>query len=149
MLTIEARPSEVHAATRVSRPQAWVARDARGQGRRTRLKLWLELPAAGAGEPQRTAIEKALVDKKNGRQMGPVKWHFTGSVESSPDDPEKPEKVYGADLTGTLITVFPMSKQTVLQSSLTMKDEGLLKLETNKNLLPAEGTPVRLILEVK
>jgi hypothetical protein len=66
----------------------------------------------------------------------------------SKPDPNKEEKVYGADLTGTLIAIFPVTDQTVLQTNLTMKEEKYVKLETNKKLLPKEGTPVRLILEV-
>ena len=64
-------------------------------------------------------------------------------------DPDKPAKVYGADLTGTLITIFPVTDETVFQTNLTMKEESLLKLETNKNVLPAEGTPVKLRIELK
>jgi hypothetical protein len=30
-----------------------------------------------------------------------------------------------------------------------MKEEPLLKLETNKNLLPEEGTPLQLVIQVK
>jgi hypothetical protein len=65
-------------------------------------------------------------------------------------DPNKPEKVYGADLpnNGTLIAIFPVTDQTVFQSNLTMKEEKYVKLETDKKLLPREGTAVKLILEV-
>ena len=48
----------------------------------------------------------------------------------------------------TLISIFPVTNQTVFQTNLTMKDEPYLKLETDKNLLPKEGTPVKLIIEV-
>ena len=50
--------------------------------------------------------------------------------------------------TGTLIAVFPVTDETVLQSSLTMKEEKYLKLEVNKDVLPKEGEPVKLVLEV-
>ena len=63
-------------------------------------------------------------------------------------DPSKDDKVYGADLTGTLISIFPVTDQTVLQTNLTLKEEKFVKLETDKRLLPKEGTPVKLILEV-
>ena len=63
-------------------------------------------------------------------------------------DPNKEAKVYGADLTGTLIAIFPVTDQTVFQTNLTMKEEKYVKLETNKKLLPKEGTPVKLVLEV-
>ena len=63
-------------------------------------------------------------------------------------DPEKDDKVYGADLTGTLMAIFPVTNETVFQTNLTMKEEKYLKLETNKEILPPEGTPVKLIIEV-
>ena len=93
-------------------------------------------------------IEKVLVDRKTGKPMPTLKWHFTGSVMKQPD-PEKDEKVYGADLTGTLISIFPVTDETVIQSSLTMKDEPLIKLETDKKLLPAEGTQATLLIVAK
>ena len=63
-------------------------------------------------------------------------------------NPDKDEKVYGADLTGTLISIFPVTNETVFQTNLTMKEEKYVKLETNAKLLPKEGTAVKLVLEV-
>jgi hypothetical protein len=57
--------------------------------------------------------------------------------------------VYAADLSGTLIAIFPVTNETVFQSSLTMADEPSLKLETDKTLLPAEGTAVTLVIRIK
>jgi hypothetical protein len=111
------------------------------------VKVYLEIPGAD-GSSQRLAIEKTLVDKKTNKPMPVLKWHFTGSDMKKPN-PEKNEVVFGADLTGTLIALFPVTNDTVVQTNLTMKDEPILKLETNKSVLPAEGTPVRLIIEVK
>src|SRR5205807_8207278 len=106
------------------------------------------LQFAGAdGRERRVSIEKTLVGEKTGRPMPKVKWRFTGSVLSKPAA-DKEEKVYGADLSGTLISIFPVTNETVLQTSLTWDDEKYLKLETDKKLLPKEGTPVKLVLEV-
>ena len=80
--------------------------------------------------------------------MPPIKWHFTGSVMKQPD-PERPLKVYGADYGGTLIALFPVTDETVLQSNLTMAEEPLLKMDTNKLMLPAEFTPAKLIITAK
>ncbi len=90
-----------------------------------------------------------MLDPKTGKKMNKsvMQWRFTGSVMSQPD-PNKPETVYGADLTGTLISIFPVTNQTVFQTNLTMAEEKFLKLETDKKLLPKEGTPVKLIIEV-
>jgi hypothetical protein len=63
-------------------------------------------------------------------------------------DPNKEERVYGADLTGTLIAIFPVTNETVFQTNLTMKEEKYLKLETNTKVLPKEGTPVKLVIVV-
>ena len=75
-----------------------------------------------------------------------MKFRFTGSAMTQPD-PTKSEKRYGADLSGTLIAIYPVTNETVCQTSLTMKEEKYLKLETNKELIPKEGTPVKLIIE--
>jgi hypothetical protein len=100
------------------------------------------------GSTDRQPIEKLIVDRKTGKAMPKLKWHFTGSVMTQPD-PDKPEKVYGADHTGTLIAIFPVTDETVLQTGLTMKEEKLIKLETNKKLLPAEGSEVTLVIVAK
>ncbi len=42
-----------------------------------------------------------------------------------------------------------MTDETVLQTGLTMKEEKLIKLETNKKLLPAEGSDVTLVIVAK
>jgi hypothetical protein len=57
--------------------------------------------------------------------------------------------VYGADLTGTLITLLPVTNETMIQSNLTAEDEPKYKLETKKSVLPKEGKPAKLIIEVK
>jgi len=61
---------------------------------------------------------------------------------------DQKEDVYGADLTGTLVTIFPVTNEVVLQTNLKFDDQNFLKLETDKKLLPKEGTPVKLIIEV-
>jgi hypothetical protein len=88
------------------------------------------------------------VFRDSGKPIPALKWYYTGSVMKQPD-PEKDEKVFGADLTGTLLTLLPVTDETVMQSSLTAADETQYKLETNKNLLPKEGAPAKLIIEVK
>jgi len=110
------------------------------------LKIYLEWKGEG-GSPKKVSIDKLLVDPKTKFPFPKnVKFRFTGSVMSK-IDPNKPETKYGADLTGTLIAIYPVTDETVCQSSLTMKEEKFLKLETNTALLPPEGTAVKLILE--
>ena len=45
--------------------------------------------------------------------------------------------------------MIPVTNETVIQTNLTMKDEPILKLETDKKTLPPEGTPVKIIIEVR
>jgi hypothetical protein len=90
-------------------------------------------------------LEKTLVDKKTGKTMPTLKWRFTGSAMKQLD-PNKPDLSYGADTTLTLIGIFPVTNETVIQSNLTMKDEPIVKMETNKAILPPEGTPVKLVI---
>ena len=122
---------------------------AKGEGAKAdgpEVEVFIETTKDGATDRQ--PIEKLIVDRKTGKAMPKLKWHFTGSVMTQPD-PDKPEKVYGADHTGTLIAIFPVTDETVIQTGLTMKEEKLIKLETNKKLLPAEGTDVTLVIVAK
>jgi hypothetical protein len=107
----------------------------------------LEIPDAN-GRAKRVPIERTLLDPKTNKPMPKVKWRFTGSILSKPD-PAKDETVYGADLTGTLISIFPVTDETVFQTNLTMKEEKYLKLETDTKLLPPVGTPVKLVIKVQ
>jgi hypothetical protein len=149
VVTIEAKPSAVHKALvelglKPGRP---VMGESKEPPQGPEVNVYLEIPGTG-GEAKRVPIDRTLVDMRNGKPFPKtVRWRFTGSVLSQPD-PEKSDKVYGADLTGTLIAIFPVTDQTVLQTSLTMEFEKFLKLETNPRVLPKEGTPVKLVLEV-
>jgi outer membrane protein assembly factor BamB len=110
------------------------------------LRLLLEFPGPN-GRPRTIPVEKTLVDKRTGRPLPEVTWHFTGSVMREPD-PGKSEETFGADASGTLIALFPVTDETVIQSSLTMVEESLLTLDTDKAVLPPEGTEGRLIIAV-
>lgn len=147
IVTIEAKPSQVHKALEslgVKPGKPVMGGDGTPAG--PAVNIFIEV-AEGGGVPKRIPIEKTLVDPKTNKPMPKVEWRFTGSVMSQPD-PEKDDKVYGADLTGTLISIFPVTNETVFQTSLTMKEEKYLKLETNKEVLPKEGTPVKLVIVV-
>jgi hypothetical protein len=147
VVTIDMKPSEVHKAL-VSlgvKPGKPVMGESKTPPEGPEVNVFLEVP--GPGGPRKIPIERTLVDPKSNKPMPKVKWRFTGSVMTKPD-PNKDEMIYGADATGTLIAIFPVTDQTVMQTSLTMKEEKFLKLETNKELLPKEGTPVKLIIEV-
>jgi hypothetical protein len=148
VVTFEAKPSEVHKALEGLglKPGKPVMGQSDKPPQGPAVKLFLEVPGE-EGRTRRLPIEKVLLDPKTNKPMPKVEWRFTGSAMTQPD-PNKPDKVYGADRTGTLISIFPVTDQTVFQSSLTMKEEPYVKLETNKKLLPKVGTAVKLVIEV-
>ncbi len=142
------RPSDLHKALEaLGLEPGQPARGEEGKASGPELKLFLEFKDP-EGKDQRIPLEKALVNRATGKPLAPLTWHFTGSVPRQPD-PEKDEKAYGADLTGTLIALFPVTDDVVIQSNLTLKDEPVLKLETDPKVVPKEGTPARLVIEVK
>jgi len=148
VVTFSAKPSEIHAALvglgmKPGKPA--LGEDAAAAG--PEVKISLEMPGPD-GSPKVIPIEKTLVDRKTGKPLPPLKWIFTGSAVKEAA-PGKTDKVYAADNSGTLIAIFPVTDETVFQTHLTMKEEPLLKLETNTKVLPAEGTAVKLIIEVK
>ena len=147
VVTFDAKPSDIHKALESLGLKA--GKPAKGEGAAAagpEVKIFLDLPSPG-GLSKRTPIEKALMDRKTAKAMPPLKWIFTGSVMKQPD-PNKPETVYGADTTGTLIAIFPVTDETVFQTNLTMKEEPLIKLDTNPKVLPEIGTDVKLVIQV-
>lgn len=147
VVTFDAAPSEVHKALESLGLKP--GKPAKGEGgvpSGPEVKIFLDLPGAG-GLAKRIPVERALVDKKTGKAMPTIKWLFTGSVVKQPD-PTKPDKVYAADQTGTLIAIFPVTDETVFQTSLTMKEEPLIKLDTNAKSLPEVGVDVTLVIQV-
>jgi hypothetical protein len=147
VVTIDIKPSEVHKALESLglKPGKPVMGESKELPAGPEVTVALLIPGAD-GKTRRVPIEKTLLDPKTNKPMPKVKWRFTGSSLSKPA-PDKDEQVYGADLTGTLIAIFPVTSETVLQTNLTMKEEKYLKLETDKNLLPKEGTSVKLVIE--
>ena len=143
------KPSQLHAALESLGLKP--GQPVRGQGTKPtgpQLRLALEIPDK-PNQPRRIPIEQALVDMRTNKPLAtPITWHFTGS-NLRQIDPESDAKTYGADITGTLITVFPVTDDTVIQSSFSSKDEVSLKLEINREILPKEGSPIRLIIEAK
>jgi hypothetical protein len=147
LVTIEIKPSEVHKALESFGLKPGTA--VRGEGKEPQgpeVEMFLEFLDRD-GRSKRVPIERTMIDPKTNKPMPKVKWRFTGSIMSKPD-PAKDETVYGADMTGTLISIFPVTDETVFQTSLTMKEEKYLKLESDTRLLPPIGTPVKLVIVV-
>ncbi|HYG74073.1 MAG TPA: FG-GAP-like repeat-containing protein [Planctomycetota bacterium] len=148
VVVFDSKPSEVHAALESIGLKAGAP--AVGEGAMSsgaEVKISLEVPGV-AGVPRLIPMEKLVVDTRTGKTLPKLKWHFTGSVMRQPD-PTKSEKVYGADQTGTLISLLPVTDETVCQLHLSLADGKPLRLDTNKELLPPEGTEVKLIIEAK
>jgi hypothetical protein len=146
VVTIDVNPSDVHKA--LESVGLKPGKPARGEGTVAagpEVKVFLEIPDGGG--TKKVSIHRFLIDPKT-KQGFPkdVKFRFTGSVKSKPD-PTKADEVYGADLSGTLIAIYPVTDETVCQTSLTMKDEKYLKLDVDTTLLPKEGTAIKLIIE--
>jgi hypothetical protein len=149
VVTIEAKPSEVHQA--LESVGLKPGKPAKGEGASAEgpeVSVFIEVPApGGGGAGKRLSIDKFLLDPKTKKPFPKnVKFKFTGSIMRQ-EAPDKPAKKYAADLTGTLVAIFPVTDETVLQSSLTMKEEKYLKLEVNTEALPKEGSPVKLVIE--
>src|SRR5262245_35359069 len=135
VVTIEAKPSAVHKALvdLGLTPGKPVMGESKDPPQGPEVNLFLEWPGPD-GETKRISMDKAMVDNNGKAFPKSVKWRFTGSVMSKAD-PTKDELGYGADQSGTLIAIFPVTDQTVFQTSLTMAEEKFLKLELNTKVL--------------
>ena len=147
VVTITDKPSAIHKALvetfglKPGTPQN--GGDKPGEG--PEVNIFLEFQN-DANETKRVPIEKTMIDTKTNKGLGKLKWRFTGSATAQPD-PNKPDKVYGADTTGTLICIFPVTDLTVFQTNLKFKDQDYVNLETDPKLVPKIGTPVKLIIQ--
>jgi len=140
IVNFDVNPSDVHKALESLGLKA--GKPGRGEdlGHGPEVEIYLDLPAVNGRPAGLVRIESLLLDKKTGRPLPFVKWMFTGSVQK--------DGKYGADVGGTLIGLYPVTDEVVMQSALTMKEEGMIKLETNKQALPGENTPVSLVIKV-
>jgi hypothetical protein len=142
------RPSDIHKALeslglKPGKPAYGDGTEAAGPT----VKVFVELPGKD-GKLDRVPIEKCLVHRDTGKPTPALSWRFTGSIDKQPD-PERDDKVYGADLTGTFLSIFPVTDCCVLQSTMTMKDEPNFKFETDPKVVPKEGTAIKLLLVVE
>ena len=149
LVTIEAKPSDVHKALESLGLKAGKTADVQNDKPSEGPELLVSLEFTNAdGAVKKVSVNQLMLDIKTGKPLPKsVRFRFTGSTMIQPD-PNKPEKAYAADGSGTLIAIFPVTDKTVMQSTLSMKEEKYVKLETDKKVLPKEGTPVKLILEV-
>jgi hypothetical protein len=143
LLLVTAKPSEVHKALESLGLKAGKAGlKGRNKAAGAAVEMFIEWEAGG--KKHSLSAEEAIVDLKSGKtlkEMGNCKWMFTGSEMILPD-PEKDDKAYGADFSKTLVGIFPVTNEVVIQSNL---EEGGTKLEAGKGVPPI-GTKVKLII---
>jgi hypothetical protein len=141
------KPSEVHKALESLGLKAGTPVQGEGEPKGPAVNIYFLIPDDSGGE-KKVTIDKAMVNPNNGKPFPKsVEWRFTGSAPLQPD-PNKDEKIYGADWSGTFIAIFPVTKETVFQTSLEIAEEKFLKLEVAK-VMPKVGTPVKLVILVK
>lgn len=148
IVTIEAMPSEIHKAIESLGLKPGKVADVQNEkpSEGPEMNVYIEIPLEG-GATKRVSVNQVLIDMRTAKPLPKsVRFRFTGSVLIQAD-PTKPDKTYAADKSGTLISIFPVTDKTVMQSTLSMKEEKYVKLETDKKLLPKEGMPVKLVLE--
>ena len=147
VVAIEVDPSQVHKG--LEKLGLKPGKPAKGENAKAEgpvVNVSIEVPD-GAGGSKRVPLEKILWDPKTKKPAPRMTFIFTGSVDTAPD-PNKPnDKKYGADLTGSLICLFPVTDEVVLQTTWTMKEEKFLKLDVNPAALPKEGAAVKLVIE--
>jgi hypothetical protein len=146
------KPSEIHKALESLGIKAGTAVMGAGEPKGPAINVYF-LVDGSDGLPRKVTLDKAMVDSKNGKPFPKkvdgkdIEWRFTGSTMTVAEA-GKDQKVYGADFSGTFMAIFPVTSETVVQSSLTIDYEGIMKLEVSKTM-PKEGTPVKLVIEVK
>jgi|GEM_PF-735748 len=147
VVTFEVTPSEVHKALEsLGLKPGSPAKGAVNVARGPLVEIFLALDLPG-GMKRALPIERTLIDRRTGKPLSRIRWMFTGSADRLVG--EGKQSIYGADAGGTLIALFPVTDETVFQSSFTMREEGMLKLDTDTSLLPPEGTRARLIIETR
>ena len=148
VVSVDANPSEVHKGLvelglKPGKPAK--GPDAKAEG--PAVNVFVEVPGDGGGPAKRLTLDKVLIDPKTKKPAPKMTFRFTGSVQSAADPTKPDDKTYGADLTGALIALFPVTDETVLQTDWTMKEEKYLKLDVNPDALPKEGAAVRVVIE--
>ena len=147
VVAIDVDPSEVHKG--LEQLGLKPGKPAKGENAKAEgptVNVYIEVPD-GTGGFKRVTLDKILWDPKTKKAPPRPTFVFTGSVATAPDPNKPDDKKYGADVSGSLICLFPVTDEVVLQTTWTMKEEKFLKLDVNPASLPKEGTPVKLVIE--
>ena len=116
------------------------------------VRIWIEYPGR-LGLNKKVDLASAVVDRRTGLALDggasstgrAVRWLFTGSAMVQAD-PSSTKEIYGAEFSGTLVTIFPVTDETVFQSNLGMDAESLFNLEV-AGILPPIGSKAKLLIE--
>jgi hypothetical protein len=155
VLTTDVNPSDVHKALeQVGLKAGKPAKGGRDEGGRPGPEgrgPGGERVHRGAGRGRRDEAADARQgahgpEDEEGAAEDDVRVHRLGAHRPGPEQTGRQE--VRADLTGSLICLFPVTDEVVLQTGWTMKEEKFLKLDVRPDVLPKEGTPVKLVLEV-
>lgn len=142
------KPSEVHKALESIGLKPGTPVMGEGDPKGPALNVYFLVPDS-TGLERKVTLDRAMIDSKNGKPFPKnIEWRFTGSTQTQPD-PNKNDKIYGADFSGTFLVIFPVTSETILQTELTIKHEGVMKLEVNNKVMPKVGTSVKLVIEAK
>ena len=122
VVAIDVNPSEVHKG--LEKLGLKPGKPAKGENAKAEgpvVNVFVEVPD-GAGGGKRVSLEKILWDPKTKKAPPRPTFVFTGSVMTAADPNKPDDKKYGADLTGSLICLFPVTDEVVLQTTWTMKE---------------------------
>jgi hypothetical protein len=108
----------------------------------SRLRVFVET-LGGGGAPRRP-IESFVLDTEKGGPMEPVEWVFAGSREGW--DPETETTVLQVVIMKNLMGLYHADASVLVQNP---GEEAATshRYKPNREVLPAEGTPVRIVFE--
>jgi len=106
-----------------------------------KLKIWVEWKEGESA--RREPIESFVWNVHTEKPMEPGSWVFTGSREGY--DPELDKDVLQVTLTKNLMGLYHEDSTVLIQPPVRPKDSRSFK--PNKQLLPKEGTRVRIVFE--
>lgn len=106
-------------------------------------KLSIRVEWKDGEKPRSEPIEAFIVDTTTGKAMAPVQWLFTGSKKGFVPALERPDFMV---LNTNNLVALHHSDGTVLATNPTASTSGN-RYKTNKDLLPKEGTSVRIVMQ--
>ncbi len=107
-------------------------------------KLRISVEWKEGEKTRKDPIEAFVLDTKTGKPMEPVAWVFTGSKEGFVPDLERTDLL--VKQSKNLVALVQIDPTVLVMNP--VLDAAGHRYKANKNLLPKEGIPVRIIFEV-